>query len=389
MRLALLGPAPPFHGGIVTYLAMMHRTLAARGHDLHWAGFRSQYPGFLFPGTSQTGETASWMPRPDSVRLVPWDPLSWGRAADDILAFEPDAVIAKYWMPFFAPGYATVIRRTREAGVRWIYVLDNVIAHEKYPFASQLTRWALEPADGFVAMSDQVRSDLMEVVPSVDPAVVVDCPHPVYDFGVPGRPRKTRAEAREALGLPVDGRIALFFGFIKPYKGVVHLIGALPRLREHFGDDGIKVVVVGDVYGDPTPYHAAREAADAEEILDWRDGYCPDEEVEDHVLAADVLVLPYVSATQSGIVQVAYAYDRPVVSTAVGGLPEVVHDGETGYLVPPEDPGALAEAVIRFFDEDRAEAFGRAVAGEREKYSWDRLAEAVEGLAARPAPGSA
>lgn len=381
MRLALLGPAPPFHGGIVTYLAMMHRTLRERGHSVHWAGFQKQYPGFLFPGSSQTGDAASWMPGPDSVRFVPWDPLSWGRTADDLLAFEPDAVIAKYWMPFFAPGYGNVVRRVREAGARFLYVLDNVVAHERYPFATRLTRWALGEADGFVAMSDQVRSDLFATVPTVDPARVLDCPHPVYDFGVPGRPRKTRAEARAALGLPADARIALFFGFIKPYKGVTHLIGALPKLKKRYGAEGVKVVVVGDVYGDDTPYHAAREAADADEILDWRQGYCPDEEVEDHVLAADLLVLPYVSATQSGIVQVAYAYDRPVVSTAVGGLPEVVRDGETGFLVPPEDPSALADAVIRFFDEGCAEPFGKAVAAERERFSWDRLAETIEKLA--------
>jgi D-inositol-3-phosphate glycosyltransferase len=383
VRLALFGPAPPFHGGIVTYLAMMHRTLVARGHDVHWAGFRQQYPGFLFPGSSQTGETASWMPEPDSVRFVPWDPWSWRRTADDLIAFKPDAVIAKYWLPYFAPGFGSVVRRVRGAGVNWVYVLDNVVAHESYPLAGALTRWALGDADGFVSMSDQVRSDLLTTVPAVDPSRVVDCPHPVYDFGVPGRQRKTRAEARAALGLPADARIALFFGFIKPYKGVVHLIEALPKLREHFGDDDFRMVVVGDVYGDRSMYDTARQKADCEDILDWREGYCPDEDVEDHVLAADLLVLPYVSATQSGIVQVANAYDRPVVSTAVGGLPEVVHDGRTGYLVPPKDSDALAAAVIRYFDENRAAEFGAAVAEERKKYSWDRLAEAVELLASR------
>lgn len=383
MRLALFGPAPPFHGGIVTYLAMLHRTLVARGHEVHWAGFRRQYPDRIFPGTSQTGETAAWMPAPDSVRFTPWDPWSWRRTADDLRTFRPDAVIAKYWLPFFAPGFGAVLRRARKDGARWLYVLDNVVAHERYPLAGPLTRWALAPADGYVAMSDQVRADLLATVPGVDPSRIVDCPHPVYDFGVPGRPRKTRAEARAALGLPADARIALFFGFIKPYKGVTHLLGALPALRAHYGDEGFKLVVVGDVYGDRTPYDEARRAADSDAILDWREGYCPDEEVEDHVLAADLLVLPYVSATQSGIVQVAYAYDRPVVSTRVGGLPEVVRDGETGFLVPPEDSEALARAVIRFFDEDRAADFGRAVAAEREKYSWDRLAAGLEALAGR------
>lgn len=387
MRLALLGPAPPFHGGIVTWLAMLHRTLAARGHEVHWAGFRRQYPDRLFPGHSQTGATAAWMPTPDSCRFVPWDPASWRRTADDLLAFRPDAVVMKFWLPFFAPGYWGVARRLRARGVRVVYVLDNVVAHERYPFAGPLSRLALGQGDAYIAQSDQVRRDLFATAPRTDPSRVADCPHPVYDFGVPGRPRRSRAQARAALGLPAGGRVVLYFGFIKAYKGVVHLLAALPRLRERYGD-GVRVAVVGDVYGDGEVYAAARRAADCEGILVWRDGYAPDDEVEDWFLAADVVALPYVSATQSGIVQIAYNYDLPVVATSVGGLPEVVRDGETGFLVPPADPAALAAALIRFFDENRAGAFSAAVAREKARYSWDRMAEAVERSAAGT-PGAA
>ncbi len=381
MRLALLGPAPPFHGGIVTYLAMLARVLEARGHTLHWSSFAKQYPGFLFPGSSQTGDTAAWMRPADAARFVPWSPWSWKRTADDLCAFRPDAVIMKYWLPFFAPGFAAVgalLRRRSDA--RLLYVLDNVIAHEKYPFAGLLTRAALGRGHGFVAQSAQVRRDLFQVMPGVDPATVADCPHPVYDFGVPGRARKSRAEARAALDLAANARVALFFGFIKPYKGVRHLIDAAPMLRERWGD-GVRVLIVGDVYGDREQYAQAIADSGAADILRLVDGYLPDEQVEDYFTACDVVVLPYVSATQSGIAQIAYNYDRPVVSTRVGGLPEVVLDGETGFLVPPEDPEALAAALIRFFDEDRAAAFAAAVAREKEKYSWDRLAAALESLA--------
>ncbi len=382
MRFALLGPAPPLHGGIVTYLAMLHRTLAARGHAVHWAGFRRQYPGFLFPGRSQTGDTAAWMPQPDTRLFVPWSPWSWRRTADALAAARPDAVVLKYWIPYFAPGFAAVLRRLRRrTDARLLYVLDNVVAHERYPLAGPLTRAALRPAHGFVAQSEQVRRDLAAVVPDIPPDRVRLCPHPVYDFGVPGRPRKDRAAARRAVGVPDDVRLVLFFGYVKPYKGVRYLVEAAPRLRERYGD-GVKVLIVGDVYGDRAEYTGLIERLGVGDVVELRDGYVPDDAVEDHFLAADVVALPYVSATQSGIVQIAYNYDLPVVSTRVGGLPEVVLDGETGLLVPPQDPAALAAALIRYFDEGLRERFAPAVAQEKGKYTWDRLAATLEELAA-------
>lgn len=381
MRLALLGPAPPFRGGIVTYLAMLARVLKARGHDVHWSSFRKQYPRFLFPGTEQEGETAPWLRFPSQPRFVPWSPWSWWRTYRDLRRLQPAAVVLKYWIPFFAPGFFAVgwlLRRF--TSVRVVYILDNVIPHEKYPLGSFLTRLALRQGHGYVAQSDQVRRDLFSVVPGVDPEKVITSPHPVYDFGQPGRPRKSQREARQALGLPLDARLVLFFGFIKPYKGVEFLIDATPRLKDRYGDS-LRVQVVGDIYGEAQPYFDRVAARQVDDVLTLVNGFVPDETVEDYFLAADLVALPYVSATQSGIVQIAYNYDKPVVTTNVGGLPEVVRDGETGFLVPPEDAEALAEAVIRFFDGEYAEAFAAGVAKEKAKYSWDRLAEAVEKLA--------
>ncbi|MBU2502274.1 glycosyltransferase [bacterium] len=381
MKLAFLGPAPPFRGGIVTYYGMLARALKARGHEVFWASFRKQYPRFLFPGTEQEGRTAAWLDHPDHPRFVAWSPWSWWRTYRDLKRASPRALVIKYWIPFFAPGFFAVTwLLRRDTGVRVVYLLDNVIPHEKYPLGMFLTRLALRQGHGYIAQSAQVRRDLFTVLPGTDPAAVVDAPHPVYDFGEPGRPRKTRAEARKALGLEAAAHLVLFFGFIKPYKGVVHLIDAAGPLRREFGRD-LEILIVGDVYGEKQPYLDRIAASGGSDVVRLVDGFVPDEIVEDYFVAADLVVLPYVSATQSGIVQIAYNYDLPVVTTAVGGLPEVVEDGRTGFLVPPGDSAALAAAITRFFREEKAAAFAGAVAAQKKKYSWDAMAEAIEGLA--------
>jgi glycosyltransferase involved in cell wall biosynthesis len=380
MRLALFGPAPPLRGGIVAAQANLYRTLAARGHTLHWTGFRRQYPGLIFPGSAQEGPTAPWLQCPSRRVFVPWQPWTWRAAAHDLLAHRPQAVIARWWIPFFAPGFWAVLRQVRRQA-RVIWVLDNVVPHESYPFSRALTRLALAQGHAYVAQSGQVRRDLRELLPRVPDAAVRLAPHPVYDYGAPDRPRPAVAEARRQLDLPQDARVLLFFGFIKPYKGLLHLIDAAPQLRERYGPGGVRIVIVGDVYGDRRPYDDRISASGAADIIRFEPRYVADEEVEPWFVAADLVVLPYVSATQSGIVQIAWNYDRPVVTTAVGGLPEVVRDGETGFLVPPGDAAALARACIRFFDEQHGPAMTRAVAAAKQAYSWENQAAAIEELA--------
>ena len=171
------------------------------------------------------------------IKLVAHHRLSFTTQCKDLETAAPDAVIIKFWIPFFAPGFFGVTWLLRKrTSIRIVYLLDNVIPHEKYPFGRFLTRLALRQGHGFIAQSDQVRRDLFTVLPDTDPDSVITTPHPVYDFGAPGRPRKTQAEARAALDLSPEARIVLFFGFIKPYKGVVHLIDAAPLLKEKYGD---------------------------------------------------------------------------------------------------------------------------------------------------------
>lgn len=380
MKICILGPAPPFRGGIVTYLGMLARELKKEGNELYWSSFKKQYPRFLFPGSDQLGEVASWIIMENSPRFVPWSPISWYRTYRDIRKENPESVIMKYWLPFFALGYAAVAYLlNRYTDIRIIYILDNVIPHEKQPFSRILGKVALNQGYGFIAQSENVKSDLLSVLPGVNKDRIKLIPHPVYDFGEPGVERKSRSETRRDLGLPADIKVILFFGFIKPYKGVDYLIDACPILKARYGN-GIRVLIVGDVYGDSAPYYDRIKNSGAEDIISFDIGFVPDNKVEDYFIASDLLVLPYLSATQSGIIQIAYNYELPVVTTEVGGLPEVVHDGLTGFLVPPEDAVKLADAVIRFFDEDFASGLAEGIAEEKHKYSWNNLASAILAL---------
>jgi len=381
MKVCILGPAPPFRGGIVTYLGMLARELKGNGNEVFWSSFKKQYPRFLFPGSDQLGEVAPWIIMENSPRFVPWSPLSWYRTYRDIRKENPRAVIMKYWLPFFAPGYAAVAwMLNRNTDVKTIYILDNVIPHENQPFSRLLGRIALSQGYGFIAQSENVNNDLLSVLPKVNKGRIKLIPHPVYDFGEPGVKRNSTSETREKLGFPLDMKVILFFGFIKPYKGVDFLIDACPILKARYSDR-IKVLIVGDVYGDSTPYYDRISNSGAKDVIEFDNGFVPDSKVEDYFIASDLIVLPYLSATQSGIIQIAYNYDLPVVTTDVGGLPEVVHDGVTGFLVPPEDSVKLAEAVIRFFDEELASRFAAGIAKEKHKYSWDNLASAILDLA--------
>jgi glycosyltransferase involved in cell wall biosynthesis len=274
-------------------------------------------------------------------------------------------------MPFFAPAYGTVARILKRAGIRTCYLLDNVLPHERRWTDLPLTRFGLAPVDCFVAQSDAVAAELRRFRPRAPLAKV---PHPVYSiFDV----RRDREDARRRLGVTAR-EVALFFGFIRSYKGLMNLLQATARIPR---ERDFQLLVGGEFYEDDAPYRKAiRELGIADRVV-LHDRYIPNEEVADFFSAANVTVLPYVSATQSGIIQIAFNFDCPVITTDVGGLPEVVRAGELGEVVPPEDPAALAEAIAAYFDGGREAVYGPKVAAEKGTYSWGRLVSALEQFA--------
>ena len=343
MRFALIGPFPPYRGGIAHFSEALRRGLGGRGHAVEAVTFSRQYPGLLFPGTTQYEPDG----RPvGAERLLDTiGPRSWWKTARHVIEREPDAAVFQFWMPFLGPSYGVVARRLRKAGVPVLAVVHNALPHERRPGDRALARYFLRACDGFVVMSESVRRDLQNL--GVE-APVRRVRHPVYEHFGEARPR---AEARAALGLPTDAPVLLFFGFVRRYKGLHVLLDAMPRVLARLPE--ARLVVAGEFYDDEG--RCRRQAAPLGKAVRFDAAYIPSEAVGTYFGAADVVVQPYVSATQSGVAQIAFHFERPLVTTNVGGLAETVPP-DAGLVVPPEDPAALADAVARFFEERMAGA---------------------------------
>ena len=371
MRIVLVGTAYPMRGGIAHYIALLYKNLAQK-HKVWVISFRRQYPTLLFPGRSQMERGGPVWPVPSEPILDTLNPFTWVRAAKRIRSIKPDIVVFKYWMPFFAPCYAAVAYLTRKAGIKVVLLCDNITPHEPRSGDKLLNRLLLEHAHGFIVQSEAVKQDLLSYRPDANFRLV---PHPVYEI-FPDH--WDRAAVRQELDLSEDAQVLLFFGYIRPYKGLKYLIEAMPEVLQALPQANL--IVAGEFYEPSEPYQRRISELGLKDAVRLVDKYIPNEEVGMFFRAADLVVLPYVSATQSGIVQIAYHYGVPVVATAVGGLPEVIEEGRTGFLVPPEDPQALATAIVRFFQEADRTRFAEHIRKVREQFSWKRMVEAIESL---------
>ena len=372
LHLALVGPLYPYRGGIAHFTQSLGRSLAERGHRVSAVTFSRQYPERLFPGRTQF-ETTPAGDALDAPRLIDTvGPRSWLRAARHLRALAPDAVVFQYWMPFVAPALGSVARRLGE-GPKRLAVVHNALPHERRPGDRALSRYFLRSCDGLLALSDSVRRDVERLAPGVP---VRQAAHPTYDFFGAAVPR---AEARALLGLPAGGPVLLFFGFVRRYKGLHLLLDAMPGILAQRPD--VRLVVAGEFYDDEAPYRAHVRRLGLGDAVRFDAEYIPSEQVATYFGAADLVVQPYLSATQSGVAQVAFHFERPVLTTDVGGLAESVPHERAGLVVPPEDPAALAAAAVRFFEEDMAEALAAGVREVRAATDWRHVCEALEGLA--------
>jgi D-inositol-3-phosphate glycosyltransferase len=370
MKIVIIGTAYPYRGGLAHYNAILYRHLS-RNHSVRVFTFSRQYPKIFFPGKFQQEKGDSGVRIPADQAIDSINPLTWWRLAKRIREMRPDCVIIKYWMPFFAPCFGFISRRIRSNGhTKVIFICDNVIPHEKFPFGRLLTRYAFSAIDGAIVQSDSVEKDFLDLFPGIAYAKV---PHPIYEiYGS----KESKDSARAALGLP-GGRLILFFGFVRAYKGLATLIEAFPAVTKSLP---VHLVIAGEFYGDEKKYRSMIHNLGLESHITIRSEYIPQDQVGRYFSASDCVVLPYTSATQSGIVQIAYQFDIPVIATDVGGLAEVVLDGITGYIVPPGNPPALATAIIKYFVEEKEQGFAHNVEKEKQKYSWETMVKGIEDL---------
>jgi glycosyltransferase involved in cell wall biosynthesis len=343
--------------------------LQQEGHNVTIYSFSLQYPSFLFPGKNQfTDEPA---PKDLKIRSVinSINPLNWIKTGRQIKTERPDLIIVRYWIPFMGPALGTIIRGAkRNIHTKVISILDNVIPHEKRPGDVPFTRYFLKPIDAFVCMSREVLRDLHKFEP-LKPALF--SPHPVYDnYGS----MLNKAEARENLGIAPQGRYIMFFGFIRKYKGLDILLEAMAD--ERFARENIKLIVAGEYYGDREEYEALIDKLNIRDRLHLFTDFIPNSEVRNYFSAADVVVQPYRTATQSGISQIAYHFEKPMIVTNVGGLPEIVPDDVVGF-VTEVDKKAIADAIIRFYDENKEAQFSDNLKEEKKKYSWDYFTQNI------------
>ncbi|WP_244554645.1 glycosyltransferase [Pontibacter indicus] len=346
------------------------------GDKVEIVSFSLQYPSFLFPGKSQFTDE----PAPQGITIKSLinsiNPISWIRAGNYIRHQKPDLVIFRYWLPFMGPALGTIARIVkRNRYSRILAITDNVVPHEKRPGDVPFTKYFLSACHGFLTMSRAVQQDLQRFEPN-KPNLYL--PHPLYDnFG----PAESKAEACAALGLDPNVRYLLFFGFIRAYKGLDLLLEAMAMPALQAVPD-LKLLIAGEFYEDAKPYYELIEKHGLQDRLVLRTDFIPNAEVRHYFCAADLVVQPYKHATQSGVTQVAYHFDKPMVVTNVGGLAELVPAGEVGYVVEP-DPQAVASAISDFYTSAKAETFVRNIARYKARFSWSRFVEAVYELAAK------
>ena len=430
-KIILIGPVYPYKGGISHYTALMYRELAKR-YDVEMISYKMQYPKFLFHKEQKDYSNDSFKIEGTNYMLHTASLFNIIRTAHYIRRQKPDMVLIQWWHPYFAPCYFLLERFMGKQNV--VFVCHNVLPHERFPMDRLLVRLVLKSGRHYVVHAKEEGKELEQIRQGADYTVT---PHPTYNaFRFEGM---SKQQARERLHIRQEEKILLFFGYVREYKGLKYLLRAMPEIirkqteaggreedkvqegenkwkaskvqeresdkeeskvqegesnREDSNVQAEKIVregnkgeankirlwVVGEFGADREEYMALISELGIEEYVTVVDSYTPDREVEKYFAAADLVVLPYVSATQSGIVQIAYGFTKPVIVTDVGGLPDVVKDGKTGYVVQPEKPEEIARAVRSFYQDEMELLMTENICREAYRFSWERMGDIVEGF---------
>jgi len=372
MNIVIIGPAYPYRGGLAAYNERLARAFEEEGHTVKIYTFSLQYPSFLFPGKSQFVEEEPAY-KLDIERVISSvNPLNWLKVGNEIRKIKPDIIICKYWLPFMGPCFGTILRQVKKnKHTKVISILDNMIPHESRIGDRSFTQYFIKPIDGFIAMSEKVHDDLSQF-DTKKPRLI--SPHPIFDnFGE----EVSQKAAQKYLKLAPEYKYMLFFGLIRDYKGLDILLEAFAE--KVLKDKQIKLIIAGEYYTDKKPYLELIEKYQLEDKIIHVEQFIQDSKVKYYFCAADVVVQPYKTATQSGVTQIAYHFNKPMIVTDVGGLKEMCPDGKVGYVVPV-DKSLLAKAILKFFEGDQEERMIVQIKEEKKKYSWGILVQNIFSL---------
>jgi len=370
VNIVIVGTFPPFRGGIANFYHIMAAKLSV-DHQVTALNFTTQYPNILFPSKSQFSESGNDSSYSTDRILSSVNPFSWIKTANRIIELQPDLIIFKYWMPFFAPAFGSVLKKVKKKmDVKALVVCDNILPHEARVLDESLTKYFFNNVDYFMVMSKAVENELLSFYPNAD---YIYTPHPLFNlFGE----KLPKSEAKSILGIKEENMI-LFFGLIREYKGLDLLIKAAGTLKEKISH--FKILAVGDCYEDQDKYKKLIKENGVEDIFDLKMEYIPNDEVHQYFSAADAIVLPYKSATQSGVVPVAYHFNKPVIITDVGGLKEIVIDGQTGLVVNP-NTNDIAAGILKFYRIQNNTDFETHIQKFKQQFSWRVFLKKLEML---------
>ena len=369
MKIILLGTSWPFRGGLATFNERLAKQFMAEGHDVEIWTFTLQYPSFLFPGKTQYSNE----PAPEGIairrELNSCNPFNWIRVGKAIKKAAPDLLICCYWMSFFAPAYGLISRMAKKNGkTKCVALVHNMIPHEPNILDKLFAPYFIKSQDGFVALSESVVKDIDLLDKANKPKTF--SPHPIYDhYGE----RMTKEEACAALGLDDKNGYMLFFGLVRAYKGLDVLLDAFGLIKDQLPT--VQLIIAGEFYEDEEKYRAQIAANGLKERVLLRNEFIPDGDLRKYFGAADLIVQPYKTATQSGVTQVAFHFEKPMLVTNVGGLGEIVHDHKMGYACEPTAE-AIAADIVDYFQNKRQEAYTAYLQKEKTKYAWSNMARA-------------
>lgn len=367
-NIKIIGPAYPFRGGLASYNERLAQEFQNQGHRVEIETFTIQYPGILFPGKSQyvDGKGPEHLKIKRTVNSI--NPLNWLRIGTRIRREKPDLLMVRYWLPFMAPALGTICRIVRKnKHTKVICLADNIVPHEKRPGDHLLTAYFMKSIDGMVAMSQSVLNDINRFNPKLPRAL---CPHPLFDnFGE----RIEQSKAKKLLHLELETSYLLFFGFIRDYKGLDILLKAFADQR--LIERPVKLIIAGEFYTKPDPYLKLLADLNLNERVILHTDFIPNEKVNQYFSAADLVVQPYKSATQSGVTQIGYHFEKAMLVTNVGGLSEIIPDQKIGYVVEPNEE-AIADAIFDFYQNKRQIVFEQNIKEEKKKFSWENMVDA-------------